>query len=183
MNKHLIQDLKIPEEEYKKKEQEWIEQLKKQVKKDRSIILNHIKRTFHIKTSQEQLRSLSWTHSFHLMSDESYKVLVEPFFLGFTLPLLAASSPQDAYHLMHFTQASLLSIHRPGVTEFQTEVLGEGVQWIQATEDEAYRWENRQVLIQSLKEMIPAQDHTPRLTLKDLYREILEIKRLIQEGK
>ncbi len=177
----IWEQLGITEEVFREKEKEFTEQLKASIRKDRKRLLRHVKQTFHIPTNQEQLRALSWTHSALTNLDVRYQETCIGFFKQLPeLPLRAASSTQDAYHLMHFTHAVLLSIHAPQTATFQTKPLPYDL-WLDIEEGEANRYENRKALFGLLTSLLPEETPESRLTLKEIWQSLTELHEKVDE--
>lgn len=151
------------------------------VQADRSTLKEFIEERMQVKADQETLRRLSWTAVSLNLKPPSV----------LDLPLHAASSRQQAYHLMHFSHSVLLAVERPELREFCVSQVQVRAAWILVEEDELFRLEQQHVLFNTLVDAVSSagsfstsasQTKTKTdIRLKDIYDLLLEIKERVEQ--
>jgi hypothetical protein len=134
-------------------QQQYINNVKKSIQDARQKLLFGIK-DLGYDTSQEGLRSLSWTY-LHIIGIECHPKITS-FFKEIPTPIAIGLSKQDSYHHSHFIQACLCAfLMTPNPAQMVTQPLPHIDCCTEYDGDEFYRLELQEIVYHALLELMP----------------------------
>lgn len=160
-DKLAAEQLGITLDEFKKRKALWLISLKQGNKERRKKLLNFVEEVSGLRPTQTNLRSLSRRHGLMVKEGVTYSKQVEKLFSSLPFSLPAANSPQDCYHLTHFTNAVVLCVLKPNAQPYYSEV--NVLKLYNIEEDEEARVEALQLAYQTMSSWLPERvKETPK---------------------